>query len=826
MAKKDKARKSKSEEPKSAPKSVDFNLDGNVDNSIIVVGDHAVVNYHAAISTNVEPHEPDCWNLKHPYPMPPNFTGRVAERTMLTQWLNDDSENRLCIIRALGGFGKSALTWYWLTHDVDSIQWPKVLWWSFYESDASFENFLKEALEYLSVGDVNKMSSHEQYLVLRNKLRQKPILIILDGFERALRVFNNMGAAYQGDEFEEDKIDKQDNDCGCVNPDADDFLRDVSAYGSSIKCKVLLTTRLTPRAVTSRGELLNGCRKEELKVMHKDDAIAFFYAQGIRGMHTEFEAACEPYGYHPLSLRILTGLIADDRETPGDVSAAKKLKIDGNVKANKKHVMEVAYNTLSPEQQKLLSNIACFRAPMNYAALKSIVVDRGEVDDGLDNNLKTLETRGLLHWDRKSNRYDLHPITRNYAYDRMTIRDRTAAHIRLRHYFAAVDVPQVLQALDDLTPVIELYHHTVQAGLLDTACDLFYERITKPTHYQFGAYQLRIELLNALFPNGEDQPPKLEEESDRAWVLNALANAYSLSGQPRRAVQLLEKQIAIRKKGGISKSVAVGLGNLAQQQLVIGSLKFSESNLQQNIDLDKKIRDKFWESVGHQELGYLYSYCGEWDKAEQEITVAITLQEEIGHVQAQSISWAYRTFCNILMFRNTTHSKVSNPKSIIGFAQYALELVEETKRTIMNVPKDFIRINWLLGIAYRLDRQLDIAEHHLREALMQSHAINLVEFEANILVDLARLRYDQKNCEEAKSLVDEALSITERCDYVLQGADVNLFLAQYTLEQEKDKVKAKEYAEEAKKLATCDGPPYYYKVAYEEAERMLEKLND
>jgi len=67
--------------------------------------------------------------------------------------------------------------------------------------------------------------------------------------------------------------------------------------------------------------------------------------------------------------------------------------------------------------------------------------------------------------------------------------------------------------------------------------------------------------------------------------------------------------------------------------------------------------------------------------------------------------------------------------------------------------------------------------------------------------------------------------MTERCVYVLQGADVNLFLAQYALEQEKDKTKAKQYAEEAKKLATCDGPPYYYKVAYEEAERMLASLN-
>ena len=37
------------------------------------------------------------------------------------------------------------------------------------------------------------------------------------------------------------------------------------------------------------------------------------------------------------------------------------------------------------------------------------------------------------------------------------------------------------------------------------------------------------------------------------------------------------------------------------------------------------------------------------------------------------------------------------------------------------------------------------------------------------------LRYDQKKIEEAKSLAEEALTIGERCGYVLQGADVNLF---------------------------------------------------
>ena len=62
---------------------------------------------------------------------------------------------------------------------------------------------------------------------------------------------------------------------------------------------------------------------------------------------------------------------------------------------------------------------------------------------------------------------------------------------------------------------------------------------------------------------------------------------------------------------------------------------------------------------------------------------------------------------------------------------------------------------------------------------------------------------------------------------------MNLFLAElavkgYKLESEKgmsDKEAALFHAKRAKELATCDGPPYYYKVAYEEAERLLASLN-
>ncbi len=117
--------------------------------------------------------------------MPPNFTGRVEERAMLTQWLTNDATHPLLVIRALGGFGKSALAWHWLLHDVNAAQWPRVVWWSFYEGDASFEHFLRETLTYLKI-DPRKTRPAPTSRMRCCKCLQRPgTLLILDGFERA-----------------------------------------------------------------------------------------------------------------------------------------------------------------------------------------------------------------------------------------------------------------------------------------------------------------------------------------------------------------------------------------------------------------------------------------------------------------------------------------------------------------------------------------------------------------------------------------------------------------------------------------------------------------
>ncbi|MBE9032566.1 TIR domain-containing protein [filamentous cyanobacterium LEGE 11480] len=767
--------------------------------------------------TTSQPDTPQAWLLAHPYGMPPHFTGRRTERQMLSDWLNNDQQHPLFVLRALGGFGKSALTWHWLTHDVDANHWPVVLWWSFYEEKAGFDNFVYATLAYLTGKSPENLKRDERLALLLKYLQQHQILLVLDGFERELRAYSNMGAAYQGDG--EEKI--ADNGRDCVNPDAEQFLRSLCSL-PNLQVKVLMSTRLRPRPVeVTGGMLLEGCREEELTRMQPEDAVQFFRVQGIRGNRGEIEQACAVYGFHPLSLRLLAGLVVNDWRNPGDIQAAQRCDLTGSLVQRQHHVLEQSYQNLNPAGQQLLSRLACFRSPVEYGVLAALA----DAEADLQRDLQDLIGRGLVQ--REQSRFDLHPIVRRYAYDRMGRESRQDTHGQLRDYFAAMPEADRVTTIDDLAPVIELYHHMVRAGQYDEAFELFKYRIADPLYYQLGAYQKQSELLHALFPQGEQHLPQLQNESDQAWTLNSLANSYGLNGQPAQAVPFFEQGAALAKKQGNKKNWAIGLGNLASMaQLPIGALQAAEANLRHAIDLCQEIENEFQEAVGHQELGRLLAYRGAWAAAEASLDRALELFEKANKIQSQGIVWAYRALRSSLWIRGTdtiAPQRTELTTTALAAAKRALELADETARTQFPYERDYVRAHWLLGAAHRLIPNLTESNHHLTEALRRCRAINMVDHEANILLDLARLRHDQGNPTEARRLAEEARTIATRSGYVLQGADIHLLLAELA-RADGDLGQARELAQEALRLATCDGGEYVYRVAYDEAEALLRDL--
>lgn len=322
-----------------------------------------------------------------------------------------------------------------------------------------------------------------------------------------------------------------------------------------------------------------------------------------------------------------------------------------------------------------------------------------------------------------------------------------------------------------------------------------------------------------------------------------MANSYCLSGQPYTAVPLYESSNVLDERRGDKKGIAIGLGNMAAlAQVSTGALRSAEINLRRSIMLSREISDEASEALGSLELGYTLIYLGRWDESEQELAKALALFEKQEQVRGQGVTWAYRTKQEIL-YRRTVLTPDSKQSAIllqhlyapITSARYALEFANDSARLGIRVLRDDVRAYWLLGAAFLTIGDRDEAELYLTKSLIECRGINLIELEADILIDLARLRAAAGDREEAQRLAQEALEITERCGYVLQGADAHLELAKLALSGDRSGLPdptglAREHAREARKLATCDGasqgdePDYTYKVAYDEAGALLEQL--
>ncbi|MCK4398383.1 MAG: hypothetical protein KAV25_05260 [Methanophagales archaeon] len=740
----------------------------------------------------------------HPYPMQKNFTGREKEREELTEWLKNDS-NPVFIHVALGGMGKSALAWYWLTEDVIKLKSENalkgVIWWSFYDKEAVFDSFLNHAIEYAGEGKVDAKkieSTRDKMDELYTLLSENQFILVLDGVERLLRAYAGMGSPYQGDDVKE--YEKKDYKA-CVEPNCGTFLQMLAGIP---RTKALITTRICPKEL----EDLEGVVSRELKQMDKEDAVEFFERQGVKGTRAEIEEVCRAYGFHPLSLRLLSGMIVHDMKYGGDIKAWTKYNPLPKLVPKEHNILELAYDSLDEKKQAFISKLSAFRNPMDYDAI-SIFNDFGS-EEKFNEVLIELVDRGMLFRDEKSNKFDMHPIVRKYCYDRL--KDKKGVHSKLKDYFAAIPKPEKIESVDDLAPVIELYHHTVRAGRYDEAAKLFKDRLLSiervklhdQLFYRFGAYQPIIELLSALFPDGEDKLPRLKDKGDQAWTLAALANSYLLSGKLRQAVMLHTMQIAIREKQGDKENLAVGLGNLAYLQILIGELDAAESNFRRSIEICCEIKYEFREADGHQQLGRLLAYKGDFLESEHELDFAIKIAQKLRKKEVESISYSYRAIRSIL---------ISNADDALKFVEKSRKLAD-----IEHYEMDIIQAEYLLGAAYLLKENLLESEKHLIEALTRDRKINLVELEPDILLEFAKLRFKQNHKEEALKFAEEALQIADRCEYRLKQADMHNFLAEFYFDAD-DLERAREYGEIAKERAECD-----YKPALEKAERMLNEI--
>ena len=785
--------------------------------------------------------------IAHPYTLlqTHGLVGRQPELNLLTDWVakpkSDIYQAHILSIVAIGGMGKSALTWKWF--EEIALQEMKLLagrmWWSFYESDASFENFIIRALAYVSkrsIEEVQKLYPQDREAELLFILDKEPFLIVLDGLERMLIAYARMDAAYLSDsDYDREVANYVANAYGLppeaaqsftgqhlvrktADPRAGAFLRKLSKVRAA---RILMSTRLYPFDLQRiDGFPLPGCEAVFLGGLSNDDALNLWRSFGVSGSHDQLLRLFNSFGNHPLLIQALASEIANYRPAPGNFEKWREANPDfdpakyPHLQDAMGHVLEYALRGLGNEQRKVLQTISGFRMPTGYDTLSAVLTGEGKPCENageLDAALAELEDRGLVGWDKRANRYDLHPIVRGVVWSGLGDDAKQVVYSSLHAHFEAVPMidEDKVNRLEDLTPAIEMYNTLIGMGRYDDACDLFYERLSRATLYRLSAGRQRVEMLEMLFPAGLEKLPQLSDQASQAVIFESLALGYQFSGQPGRAVTSLRRSNLIRSDISNNEGLSIGLCNLSYILKLTGQLRESEHVALRALEIGRGRGDHFRDAVSLHMYGLVLTMRGDAERSEAALQRSLNIHRATEHRQYEGVINSFLAQRKI-WFRE--HSEA------LSCADRGWELANLEK-----YEGDFIRAARMQGEAALGLDDLPKSEERLHHALTRVRAVNLVEEELPSLIALAELRRRQGDEKAAREFLDDIWEFAERGPYPLLHADALNVLAQI----ERDAGNTEEAIEAATKayeLSWCDGPPYAYHWGLIKAQKHLEEL--
>lgn len=764
--------------------------------------------------------------VAHPYTLlqTHKLVGRKPELNLLTDWVaKPDSEiyeARILNIVAIGGLGKSALTWKWFNDIAPQEMKPLAgrMWWSFYESDATFENFVTRALAYVSgraLDEMQNIPAAQCEMQLLAALDREAFLIVLDGLERILIAYARMDAP----RLEDSQVGNQRNLRKTADPRTGRFLKKLAQVRNS---RILVSTRLYPVELETEGGDPNpGCFGHDLTSLTDEDAIELWRAFSVTGSRDLLLPVFATFDKHPLLVQALAGEVKRYRRAPGNFEEWRKAhpRFDPTkfprLQDAMGHVLEFALLGLDAKALQALQVIAAFRMPARYDTLAALLTGAGKptVDEQeLDTVLTELEDRGLVGWDRRANRYDLHPIVRSVVWSGLGNDTRRGVYTSLHAHFESlpiIDDYLKVSSLEDLTTAIELYNSMIGLGLYDDAMRFFFERLEKTTLYRLNVGRQRAELLEMLFPDGLDQPPRLSRPASLAYTFNALAQGYQLSGQPARAALLFRRYTTMTPITHQYVSLTTGLCNLSCALQSAGALYESETAARRALFIARRQRDRFQESVSLCWLGTTLAARGIANESKValerswRIFVARFDKQGEGHLDSHLSQTA-------LWLNEFDVARL--------FANQAWDLAH-----VQNLEGDLIRAARRQGEAALGLNDFATADGRLEYVLNRARLVNLVDEELPALIALAELRRRQGDLKASREFLDDVWDAAERGPYPLIHADACNVMAQIERDVS-NQAKAVDAATQAYTLSWCEGPPFAYHWGLERARKHLREL--
>jgi hypothetical protein len=740
-----------------------------------------------------------------------SFVGRASELEKLTDWCSAADPNPMLLFEAMGGSGKSMLTWEWITRHSPAARadWAGRFWYSFYEKGAVMADFCRHALAYMT------MKPAEEFVKLRmsalsdrllDELDKRPWLVVLDGLERVLVAYHRHDAAQLRDDEVDaatDQIGKRDP-CAAIRPEDDDLMRRLAAVTRS---KILVSSRLTPLALVNRsGMPVPGVRREILPGLRPPDAEAMIRACGITGRSEAIQAYLQSNcDCHPLVTGALAGLINDylldrgnfDRwaNDPHCGGALNLAELD--LMQRRTHILLAAINALEPESRKLLQMLALLQGGADFNTLKILNSKLLGGDEKLGSTIRDLEKRGLLQYDHSEKRYDLHPVVRGVAAGGMGRDETQELGQKVVDFFT--NQPhgpwETADTLDDVASGLQVVRVLLRMRRYDEALRNYQNKLSQALYINLEAQAEMQALLASFFPDGWNCDPVSFEGGDQSYLLNDAALALR-DTYPDQARKLLERKLAWDLQENDALSLSVGLFNL--------TLIFWDDNKLADVARSRWLSLDLAETIGNDEAIFASKLS------------LFRISVACGDRKASDRLWRELDG----MGRNWTRGSYRSGDAEEWRAAdlfYSGRLTEEVLRqaeTLAKAGRNRSVIYSLYNLRGKWHMTRDESAQAMEsfaECVRMSHEDGFDDKESKALLVLAHLRVDENF--DARSEA-ERLSVTDRGAFTV--AELWHALG------ERDR--AVEYAQRAHQWAVADGEPHVHRYYLDRARALLIEL--
>jgi tetratricopeptide (TPR) repeat protein len=630
---------------------------------------------------------------RDPIPLPlPDLRGTFVDRESECDTLRHllrESEMRLVVIVAPGGYGKTELTTKFLKEIVpstsiisDDVQ--GILYLRCIRADVSLGRIFAEAGRITGEREEFQQTYANRDLTLERKLefffaeltRVGNVWLVMDNFEDLLTA--------------DDRINDEELRA---------FIEAAAAMSHNVR--LIVTTRAVPRFVGSQR-----LKPIDLRAgLPEDKAVEYLVTEGADlGLPDVDEELLRRFVNRvhrvPKALESIIGYLSEKYPVVqlSDLMANDALFADFDrydTENGLKRLIAEQFHDQTPDAQLTLCALSIFPKTAPLAALRFLLpaLDWTSV-------LPRLERNRLIN--RQGSRYDLHPIVREYAYAQIpeeileaelilpeveeisATEDlvpfaRLALHERAAKFYEGLRAPhEQWKTIDDLEPQLDEFYHRVHAKQYDDAA-----RVLNIIDYRYldlwGHYHTLIELREQLegklndrylqrrnagglgmvyletrhisksiryFEKALQSGREDNSKAEIACWLGYLGIAHSFQGETQIFLDYSKQALSVYKEIGNKENIGTALGVLGIYYIQQDEPQLAKEYYEQSLEIGREIDDKRSEGTSLSNLGEIARYLGDYEKSRSYYLDALKIAKEISDksgasYRLQGIAYTY-----------------------------------------------------------------------------------------------------------------------------------------------------------------------------------------